>query len=173
MTAPTEARRQFDAALGWLQLGNWQEAHEELERLPAEMLATPAVLVLRCRIYPHAGRWHTVEIMAEGAAHAYPEEPRFYTHWAWALHRQGRTADGLSVASQAAERFIDSGAIAYAVACLYGALEQVSDAAHWLKLALQRTHDPEKLRLRALKQPELFCLWQEADAELGPDDEDD
>ena len=94
MPAPhSEAQKHLDATLGWLGLGNWQEAHEELERLPPELRAAPEVLVLRCRIYAHAGRWSAVEMIAEGAAHAYPANQRFYTHWAWAMHEVGPDDD--------------------------------------------------------------------------------
>jgi len=172
MEADRAIRDQLEAALGWLDLGNWAEANEELERLPPELRAAPQVLVLRCRIYAQAGRWQDVEMIAEEGAATYPEVRSFHTHWAWALHRQGRTEEGLGVATRAATQFPDSGAVAYALACLYGALDRRPEAREWLALAFERTHDPDKLKLRALDQPELFFLWEEADAELGPDDEE-
>jgi hypothetical protein len=84
----------LDAATGWLELGNWHEANEELERLPPELRAVPEVLLLRCRIYALAGRWDDVALIAEGGASTYPNRAQFCTHWAWALPRQGRTAEG-------------------------------------------------------------------------------
>jgi hypothetical protein len=103
----------------------------------------------------------------------YSENPRFYTQWAPALHRQGRTEEALANVSSFAARFPESGATAYSMACLHGALGQVPEAKEWLALAFERATDSDKLKLRALEQPELFFLWEQADAELGPEDEDD
>ena len=128
---------------------------------------------MRCRVYAHAGRWSAVEMIAEGAVRAYPENQRFYTHWAWALHRQGHTAEALATVSSVAARFPKSGAIAYAMACLHGALGQVPEAKGWLALAFERATDSDKMKLRALDQPELFFLWEAANAEPGSDDDDD
>jgi hypothetical protein len=109
MLAPPEAQQHFDPPIGWLDLGSWQDASHELERLAPELHTAPEVLLLRCRVYAHAGRWSAVEMIAEGAARAYPENQRFYTHWAWALHRQGHTAEALATVSSVAARFQRAG----------------------------------------------------------------
>jgi uncharacterized protein HemY len=49
----------LQAAEGWLELGNWSEANEELEEITPNLRAHPLVLVLRVRIYAAAGRWET------------------------------------------------------------------------------------------------------------------
>jgi hypothetical protein len=105
-----------------------------------------------------------VETIAEGASTSYPENPRFYTHWAWALHRQGRTLEGLATVASVADIFPQNGAIAYAVACLNGALGRADEARAWLAQAFERTHDSNKMKLRALDQPELAGVWRETDA---------
>jgi hypothetical protein len=40
-------QRQLEAAEGWLELGNWYEANEELERISPEKRAHPFVLRVR------------------------------------------------------------------------------------------------------------------------------
>jgi hypothetical protein len=42
-------KRHLDAAQGWLGLGNWREANEELEQITPERRAHPDVLALLAR----------------------------------------------------------------------------------------------------------------------------
>src|SRR5690242_1410847 len=81
MLIAPDVQTQLDAAAGALALGNWREAHEKLEGLPADRLATPEVLVLRCRAYTKAGRWAEAEMVASGAAATYPNEHSFPAQW--------------------------------------------------------------------------------------------
>ena len=56
-------KRHFEAAQGWLGLGNWQEANEELEKITPQLKAHPEVLALRIGIFGRAGKWeYAVEI---------------------------------------------------------------------------------------------------------------
>ena len=45
----------LSAAICWLDLGNWQEANEKLEKVARAMRAHPEVLELRGQIYAKAG----------------------------------------------------------------------------------------------------------------------
>jgi hypothetical protein len=40
-------RRCWNAAEGWLELGNWVEAHPELDRISPPLLEPPDVLAMR------------------------------------------------------------------------------------------------------------------------------
>jgi len=62
---PLQDRRQLKAAEGWLELGNWVEANEELEQITAEFRAHPSVLFLRYEVYTQAKKW-------DGAAEIVP-----------------------------------------------------------------------------------------------------
>ena len=163
---PTVPEPHLDAAAAWLDLGNWLEANEELERLPAELRAASQVLVLRCRIYAMALRWQDVEMIAEGAAATYPQEPSFCTHWSNAVYRQGRTREALEIVTTAALRFPRSLEVAYSVACLNGASGNVAEARKWLERVFELANDPAKVKLKALDQPELAGVWR-ADGKAG------
>jgi tetratricopeptide (TPR) repeat protein len=161
MLVAQDVQTQLNAALGALALGNWREAHEKLERLPPERQTTPEVLLLRCRAYAKAGQWGEVERIASRAVATFPDKSSFCTQWAWAVYRQGKTVEALEILSQAAERFPKSVALAYAAACLNGALRRVAEAKSWLGLAIECASNPNKVKLRSLVQPELQCLWNE------------
>ena len=63
------------AAEGWLELGNWREAIEELEQVSFGMKSHAFVLQMRCDIYKRAKKW---DFAAEVALHL---NERFPTHW--------------------------------------------------------------------------------------------
>ena len=47
----------LEAAQGWLELGNHQEAFDELEEIEPELRGHPDVLELRWYIYQRAEKW--------------------------------------------------------------------------------------------------------------------
>jgi len=85
----------------------------------------------------------------------------------------GTYGGGLAFLTGVVDRFPNSRSLAYAIACLNGALNRVDEAKEWLAKAFERADDPEKMKLRAIDQPELFFLWEEADAELSAEEEDE
>src|ERR1039458_8915528 len=50
-------RRYLEAAEGWLGLGNFLEANEELECITPQMRAHPDVLCMRWNVYAQAKKW--------------------------------------------------------------------------------------------------------------------
>src|SRR4051812_6979958 len=54
-------KRQLRAAQGWLGLGDWKSANEELEQIAPALRGTSEVLQVRYEVYAAAKRW-------EGAA---------------------------------------------------------------------------------------------------------
>jgi hypothetical protein len=161
MLVEQDLQTELEAAVSAAAAGNWREAHEKLNQLGPER-ATPEILLTRCRSAANTGRWAEVEMIASAATTTYPDEPAFYTQWAWALYRLNRTIEAFEMVTRAAERFSKSVAVAYSAACLNGVMHRTSDAKEWLALAIERANNPEKVKLRSLVQPELQCLWNEA-----------
>ncbi len=164
MLVEQDVQTPLEAAVSAAAAGHWREAHEKLEQLPAER-ATPEALLARCRSSAKGERWPEVEMIASAAINTYPDEPAFYTQWAWAVYRQDRTVEAFEIIHRAAERFSKSVSIAYSAACLNGVMHRASDAKHWLALAIERASNPEKVKLRSLVQPELQCVWTEGKIE--------
>jgi len=52
-------------ALGWLELGDWQSANDELENIEPQQRAHPYVLELRWQVYALAGKWDVAVELAE------------------------------------------------------------------------------------------------------------
>jgi hypothetical protein len=57
MKLELDDQRQLEAAEGWLELGDWLEANEELERITPQMRAHPYVLRVRWGVYAKAQKW--------------------------------------------------------------------------------------------------------------------
>jgi len=53
------------AAVGYMELGLWEDALESLEELPAEDRMTPGPMMLRMRCYQKMGRWDLGSIYAD------------------------------------------------------------------------------------------------------------
>src|SRR5262245_49549413 len=73
---PPDDARYLSAAEGWLELGNWNEANDELEPITLTLRVHPDVLELRCRIYAAAGKWDHCIAVAETLTDQLPNRPQ-------------------------------------------------------------------------------------------------
>lgn len=94
--APDDAKH-LTSAEGWLALGDWQSANEELEAINPALRAHPEVLLLRVAIYLKAGRADMARAVAHTLARACALDWR--THYALA---QAEAQIGNVSAAQAA-----------------------------------------------------------------------
>jgi hypothetical protein len=58
----------LEAAVGFLELGMWREANDEIERLPPERKFATEVLKVRLRIYKAAGAGELGEVVRQELA---------------------------------------------------------------------------------------------------------
>ena len=151
----------LQAAEGWLDLGNHVEAHNELETLPHDQRNAPEVLKLRCRIYRQAEKWDYLAILAESCYGAHPQEAQFLIDWAWAEYRQGRRERAAVILLHESDRFPGSEALAYDLAIMLASLDRLPEARDWLARAFELASEPDRLKLRALDDPELARLWSD------------
>lgn len=144
------------AAEGWIELGNFDEAPEELHNCPPEVKSSIAFLKLWVRICEGLNRWEDSERYCELlAAHA-PNDPFTAFHQAEALHRQGRSREAFSVFQYAPTEIKQGADYFYALARYLCALDQITLALTCLGKAFD--HDPA-LRMKALNDPELERAW--------------
>ncbi len=137
---------------GWLELGCPNEASEELEQLPDTLHSTREVLKLKCNILASAHKWSDLRVLSSTSAMYFPQEAAFAEDWAWAEHKQGRTADAYSILVQAAEKYQKTWRTAYFLACFAYALKRVREATEWLGLAFLLHSSPAQLKARALRE---------------------
>jgi hypothetical protein len=80
-------RRHLDAAEGWLGLGNWSEANEELEQISPAMRAHPEVLGVRYDVYSHAAKWDACLDIGEALVKLMPTSSLGWINRSYALRR--------------------------------------------------------------------------------------
>lgn len=150
------------AAQGWLGLGNWREANEELEKIAPALRAHPDVLEVRFQIHAEAGQWNMAAEIARELVQISPKEPQFWISHAYATRRMpgGGIPQAAEILNKARQLFPKESLIAYNLACYDCQLGNNMDAGKWLKIAFD-LGDAKQVKVTALKDPDLKPLWAE------------
>lgn len=144
------------AAEGWIELGNFDEAAEQLHNCPPAVKSSVPWLKLWIRVYAATNRWVEVEMMCETLAKHDPDDPFTIFNQAEALHRQGRSREAFAVFKYAPNEFKHGAEYFYALARYLCALEQITLALSCLGKAFDLNPD---LRMKALNDPDLERAW--------------
>ena len=152
-------RRHLLAAEGWLELGNWNEANEELERIAAEMRGHPDVVEMRYRVYAAAGRWDYAHAVGQALVRMVPHR---LGGWLGLAEAERMVAGvGLEKAYEtllaAAGHHPDEPVLHFRIACYACQLGILPAAKMWLGTAFALNPN---LRLKALDEPDLELFWR-------------
>ncbi|MBI4325257.1 MAG: tetratricopeptide repeat protein [Chloroflexi bacterium] len=150
----------LSAAEGWLGLGNFAEANEELERITPPLRAHRDVLEVRWQVYAAGMKWEACLDIATALTKRAPDRPFGWIHRAYALHELKRTAEALESLLPAADKFAVEYLIPYNLACYSAQLGQLTEAKAWLERAFQVSGHAAQVKLAALDDPDLEPLWQ-------------
>ena len=107
----------LEAAQGWLELGNHEEANEELELIDAPLCSHPDVMEVRWGIYAKVTDWETCLHIAKAMVKL---DSRRFTGWinrSFALHELKRTQEACDQLHEGLYRFRDESLIWYNLAC--------------------------------------------------------
>jgi predicted Zn-dependent protease len=144
------------AAEGWLELGDCQEANEELERITPAMRVHPNVFQMRYEIYAKAKKWELAVEVARALTEMLPENSWGFIHYAYSLHELKRTKEAYAVLIPVVGKFSDY-IIRYTLACYSCQLGNLRESIQWLKKAIELA-DKKEIRLMALKDPDLKSI---------------
>ena len=151
----------LQAAEGWIGLGNYAEANDELEQIAAASRAHPDVLQLRWRIYANARKWDACLDIATALTTMTPKRRFGWIHRAYALDKLGRTQEAKDLLLSVANDFEDNATMPYHLAQYCARLGQIDQAKQWLGkalLAADGLEEVENLRKRAMEDPDLEPL---------------
>jgi len=151
-------QRHLDAAEGWLELGNYLEANEELEQITPTMRAHPLVLRVRWGIYAKAEKWEMAAEVARAIAEMLPSNSWGWLQWAFSLHEMDRTEEAHGVLLPIADKFPDESMIPYNLACYCCRIGKKAEAWRWLERAID-LEGKKEIRLIALNDPDLEPMW--------------
>lgn len=141
----TEFKRSLEAVEGYLTLGLYQDAWDELDSLPPEIRTEHAVVELRCEIYQRLGKWNAARVLAESMAHRFPENPSWWLTWAYALRREETVEAARGVLWEAVQRHPGVGLISYNLACYSSVLGELDEARRLLTRAFAIDPDLKKI----------------------------
>jgi predicted Zn-dependent protease len=151
-------QRLLTAAEGWLELGNWFEANEELGRITPEMRTHPFVLRVRWEVYAKAEKWEMAAEVARGITVMLPDNSWGYIQWAYSLHELKYTKEAHAVLLPIADKFYDEYMISYNLACYACQLGNRKEALQWIDKAIDLAGKKD-IRLMALDDSDLEPLW--------------
>ena len=109
----------LSAAIGWLELGNCQEAMLELDQMHEELRSHPVVLQARYDIHAKAGQWNEAAEIATRLLELSPANCGAWTGLSYATRRKqgGGIPQAKEILLKAAARFPKEPLIAYNLAC--------------------------------------------------------
>ena len=151
----------LQAAEGWIGLGSYAEANDELEQIAAANRAHPDVLQLRWRIYADARKWDVCLDIATALTTMTPERRFGWIHRAHALDKLGRTLEAKDLLLSVVNDFDANSTMPYHLAQYCARLGQIDQAKQWLGKALLAADGLEaadRLRNLALEDPNLEPL---------------
>lgn len=151
----------YDAATGWLMLGDAASAWEELEKLTPASRQAPEVLELEWGIHAERRDWSAAAAAAQRLVDLAPQCSFGWIHRAYAARRQ--EPGGLPLAWEllrpALDRFPKDPTIAYNLACYAAQLDQAEEAWTLFQRALANASEPAKYLCLALADDDLKPLW--------------
>lgn len=154
-----DSRRALEAAMGYLDLGLYEDALDELDGIRGNGGdEVNAAVGMSIEIYQAMRRWSDARRLAEEMARMEPENPRWWIDWAYALRREKTIQDARGVLWEAAQVHPAVELIHYNLSCYACVLGEMDEARRLLRKAA--TLDPGVLEM-AKKDEDLKELWGE------------
>ncbi|MES2924012.1 MAG: hypothetical protein V4819_20840 [Verrucomicrobiota bacterium] len=151
-----ELNKRLEATVGYLSLGLFHDAWNELESLPLDLQANESVIELRVEILLKLERWKFARVLAESQSKRFPENPDWSTHWAFALRREKSIQEARGVLWEAVQRHPACALIQYNLACYAAVLGEHDEARRRLATAFALD---DGLRPIAMDDPDLEAIF--------------
>jgi tetratricopeptide (TPR) repeat protein len=146
------------AAVGYVELGMFQEANGQLENIDPFNRATPEVLAVRIAVYHGLKKWELMQEVAKRLAEFQPHDIQWTISLAYATRRAESIEAAKEILMQALQHHPDEAIVHFNLGCYASQLGDLMLAKAHLKRAF--VIEP-KCRLMALDDPDLEPLWAE------------
>jgi tetratricopeptide (TPR) repeat protein len=147
-------------AVGWLELGNHQEAALELDRVAPGLQGHPDVLEVRWRIFIAAKKPVAAQAIAQELIKLVPDQQGSWCKLAQSHYYQGHYQDAYDSLIQVLDRFPKDYEPPYDMACYACLLGHMDEARSYLRRAFT-LNESKKVKLMALQDKDLEPLWEE------------
>lgn len=151
-------QRHLRAAQGYIELGMFVEASDELECIAPEHRSQPAVLAFRYEIYSRLEIWTHAEVVARQLVKIAPEDQGCWISWAYAT-RRCQSIDAANQILLDAEKLHPKNAnIQFNLGCYACQMGNLEESKRRVEAAISLD---EKYRAMALDDQDLEPLWDE------------
>lgn len=151
----------FEAAEGWLMLGNIEEAERELDSISEPLKAHWEVLHLRWRIHASVSQWTHCLVFARALTQQHPCSARSWIALAETFYAMGEVEKAYKIAAANTADFPESWNLLYDAACYACLIGKFDEAKAFFRLAM-RVGDAKRIRSKAAQDPNLKALWRES-----------
>lgn len=145
-------------AQGFIELGMFVDAANELEEIKPESRALPVVIAFRHAIYSAMKKWDMAEVAARHMVKVAPDEPGWWVHWAYSTRRCRSIAEARTILLDAEKQHPKEATIQFNLGCYACQLRDLEEAKRRVAAAISLDG---KYRLMALDDPDLKPLWDE------------
>ena len=146
----------WQAAVGYVELGMFQEANDQLENIDPFNRAAPEVLAVRIAVYHGLKKWELMQEVAKRLAEFQPNDIQWTISLAYATRRADSLQAAKEILSNAQSKFPKDAIIKYNLACYCCQLGESENAKNYLKTAFEID---STWRLKALDDEDLRPLW--------------
>jgi tetratricopeptide (TPR) repeat protein len=150
-------RQYWQAALGYVELGMFTDAAEELEQIDPFCRAAPEVLAVRVAIYRGLQKWDLLQVVAKKLAEFKGQNLDWIVAYAYATRKVESINAAKKILLEAQPKFPEEAVIPYNLGCYCCQLGDLESAKTLLKRAFEI--DPN-WRLQAFEDEDLKPLWE-------------
>ena len=156
MPLENEDQRHLTVAQGYLELGMFQDANAELDRITPEVRHLPEVLEVRVKVYSAMRNWELMQVAVNALLRHDPANVQWIVWRAFATRRAESLEAAHSILLEAVERHPEVAIIHYNLACYECQLEELEVAKARLRYAIMLDGS---FREVALEDEDLKPLW--------------
>lgn len=151
-------RSAIDRAIGYIELGMYHDAHEEIESLAPALYSSKAILCLRASLYLEANWWKPLHEVARVLVNRWPGDCDHWILLGCASRRHISISESDDVFLEALIFHEFEPLIYFHLACNSAHMGNWADARHQLTNALLLDPDIAKI---AMEDPDLAPVWIE------------
>jgi tetratricopeptide (TPR) repeat protein len=149
-------QQHWQAAVGYVELGMFQEANDQLENIDPFNRAAPEVLAVRLAIYHGLKKWELMQEIAKRLADFQPDDVQWITSYAYATRRAESIPAAKEILLNAEPKFPQQALIKYNLACYFCQMGDIENAKNYLRKAFEIDLNWRKA---ALDDEDLRPLW--------------
>jgi tetratricopeptide (TPR) repeat protein len=150
------------SACSYIELGMFEEAQSELEKIDPSCRDLPELLAARVPFYRTLEKWDLMAIVAKKLTEWNPEEPGNFIDWAYAVRRSESIHQAHAILTRAAGLHPTDATIQFNLACCESQFGNLDLAKTYLKRAIEIE---AKFSLIALQDVDLEPLWGSLDTD--------